>query len=242
MLKIKKFFVDPAKRESTLLLIFTFIFLLFLWERDILFSIPHLTLIAVLVALFGRRLQGWFDRPIIEVDFDPSSDRCLRDAMPINDSVQNFNQFKPKKREYFRLKVTNEGRGVAKKVKIVIDLYYKNNKEVERFEPNCLSWITGDKEIDIASKEVTYINILSQVTDFSNPEELNPEKLFVIRWEIFDKRPRGIAWDRVSQEYLIKTIVHGDNVEAKTYWFKFIPDKNNVFKVGQLKRLKSSPL
>ena len=197
------------------------------------------TFLAILVALFGKRIQDWIDRPIIKVYFELTSDRCFRNAIPIRDDIQEFHDIMTKKRQYFRLKVSNDGKSTAKRVRIILDLYYEDMKEAERFEPNPLRWVTSNTEdIDIANKEITYINLLSQVTEIYEPEGPVPQNLFVIRWEIFNMIPRGIAWDRVSRKYIIKLIVHGDNLEAKTYWLQFIPDTRNIFAIGNLQFIK----
>lgn len=206
------------------------------WNIFISGSAALATFLAVFVALFGERIQDWIDRPKVRVSYWYKSERCFRSAMPIGDIIQNFPNFLPLERRFFRLKVCNEGRQTARRVKVVIDLYYENGELAERFEPNSLEWIAGDQEtIDIASGEKTYINLLSQVTKIEPTAEKIPNNLFVIRWEIFNRTPRGIAWDRESREYLIKLIIHGDNFESITKWFKFIPDKNNIFAIGSLK-------
>lgn len=193
------------------------------------------TFLAVLVALFGKRAQDWIDRPKMRVSYWQESERCFRGAMQINDRIQNFPHI-PLERQFFRLRVSNEGKQTARRVKVVVDLYYENGEPAERFEPNSLRWIASDQEtIDIASQEKTYINLLSQITKIKQNGEKIPSNLFVIRWEVFNMMPRGIAWDRESRDYLIKLIIHGDNFEPSTKWLKFIPDKNDIFAVGSIK-------
>lgn len=202
-----------------------------------LFSPPHLTFFAVVIALFGKRFHDWLDRPVIHIDFNQNSDRCFRTANPFGETIQDFPHLIPETRQYFRLRVTNSGRGTAKRIRVVIDLCYEDMEEAERFEPNCLRWITGEKEIDIASCESVYINLLSQITKVRNSQSAVPNNYFVIRWELFDSTPRGIAWDRRSTTYNIKIIIHGENIIAKTYWFRFIPVPNDIFAVGNLLKL-----
>ena len=231
---MKKYFKSSYKRESALLFTLLIVFIVFLWQKGLLFSSPHLTFLAVVIALFGQRFHNWLDRPVIQIDFDRNSDRCFRSANPIGETIQDFPNLIPETRQYFRLKVINNGRGTAKSVRVLVDLYYEDMKEAERFEPNCLVWITGDKEIDIASGESAYINLLSQITKVINSPNNVPSNYFVIRWGLFDLTPRGIAWDIRSMIYNIKIIVHGDNIGAKTYWFKFVPDSSNIFVIGDL--------
>ena len=234
---MKKYIRPLYWRESFLLSILLAVFIVFLWQKGILFSQPHLTLFAVLIALFGERFHDWLDRPVINIDFDRNSDRCFRSANPLGETIQDFPQFIPETRQYFRLKVTNNGRGTAKSVRALVDLYYEDMKEAERFEPSCLGWITGDKEIDIASGESVYVNLLSQITKITNSSVVVPSNYFVLRWGLFDLRPRGIAWDRRSTTFNIKIIIHGDNIRPKIYWFRFVPDPNNIFAVGNLLKI-----
>ncbi len=206
-----------------------------LLNRQILFSAKFWTFAAVMVALFGQRFNNWLNQPIILVDFDSNSDRCYRNAVLNEDVIQDFGRFTNVTRQYFRLKVSNVGNDTAKKVRMTIDLYYEDGKEAERFEPTCLRWFTQDKEIDIASGETTYINLLSQIIKISESHTRTYAKnLFVIRWEIFDYTPRGIAWDRERRVFNIKLVVHGDNVKARSLWFRFIPEGEDIFKVGKL--------
>lgn len=191
--------------------------------------------VALFIALYGDRLKDWLTRPIIKVMYDQSSDRCFRSMVPLCDVVQEFPQFIPQERQYFRLRVSNEGERTAKRVKVVIDLYYEDKKEAERFEPNALRWVGSNQEtIDIASKEVAYINLLSQITKVNKTHDKIPHNFFVIRWEISNFTPRAIAWDRESRKYLIKLIVHGDNFESKEYWLQFTPNSKDIFAIGDL--------
>jgi len=234
---MKKYFKSSYRRESVLLFLLLIIFLILLWQKGLLLSSPHLTFFAVIIALFGKRFHDWLDRSIIHIDFDRHSDRCFRSANPIGETIQDFPNLIPETRQYFRLKVTNSGRGTAKGVRVIVDLYYEDMREAERFEPNCLSSITGDKEIDIASGESVYINLVSQITKITNQTAVVPSNYFVLRWELFDLRPRGIAWDRRSTIYNIKIVIHGDNITAQTYWFRFTPVPNNIFAIGNLSKV-----
>ena len=232
-------------------IVFVFVVLLFLQDRQILlpllsslfsgqilFSAKFWTFTAVMVALFGVRFNDWLNRPIMSLDFDPNSDRCCRSAVLSQDTIQDFGIFNNVTRQYFRLKVSNIGKSTAKKIRITVDLYYEDGKEAERFEPTCLSWLTREREIDIAGDEVTYINLFSQVIGISETHTISyPKGLFVIRWQVYDTTPRGIAWDRERRIFNIKLVVHGDNVGAKTFWFKFIPEGDDIFKPGKLLKL-----
>jgi len=53
------------------------------------------------------------------------------------------------KKQYFRLSVTNRG-GVARSLKVSVDILDKDRKELKRFEPSTLRWINGKESIDLA--------------------------------------------------------------------------------------------
>ncbi|HPT07792.1 MAG TPA: hypothetical protein PLO85_06590 [Candidatus Omnitrophota bacterium] len=224
------------KRASLVLILGILLFNLAL-KTGYLFSTKFLTFIAILVALFNQRFQDFINAPLINLDFDKNSDRCYRWAMLAEDLIQEWGVFQVE-RQYFRLKVTNNGLGTAKKVRITVELFNKDRNEEERFEPNSLRWLTREKEIDIASGETTYINLLSHVKKIrSTIKQSRPmaNNFFVIRLELFDLlNARGLAWDKDKEIYYLKIIIHGDNVQAKTYWYKYIPDENDMFKPGNL--------
>lgn len=212
-------------------------FLISVWNGKIVFTEKFWTLIAIIVALFGKRFNDWLNRPIIEIDFNENSDRCYRTGVLNNDIIQDFGIMTATTRQYFRLRICNMGNSTAKRVRVAIDLYYENMQEAERFEPNYLRWIAGTQEVDIASHETTYVNLLSQVIKIDNPPAQIPNNFFVIRWEISSRIPRAIAWDRESRIFIIKLIVHGDNIKARTYWFRFTPSKAGIFDAGRLTKI-----
>lgn len=199
-----------------------------------LFSLKFLTFLAIIVALFGKLFRDRLLKPQIEVSFDSNSDRCFRNATVLKDIIQEFPYCLDTKRQYFRLKVANKGRSTAKNVRAIIDVYYEGKEEAERFEPNALKWISGMEKIDIATDETTYVNLLSQVIEIDKILGT----FFPIRFEIANTVPRGLAWDRISKIYIIKLIMHGDNLKAKTYWLKFTPDPKDILKIGKLEFIK----
>lgn len=181
-------------------------------------SIALATFFAVLVALFGERLWRWIDRPKIYLTFDRASDRCFRWADVALDNVQDEERHLNVKRQYFRLKVENKG-GIAKNLRIRVDIL-KGNKELERFEPSTLLWISGREREDLANGESEYTNFISQV--LHSPTKIDNR----LRIEIFNAKERGIAWDRPLDQYNYKIIVYGDNLTPKIFLAKFTPNRN----------------
>lgn len=155
-----------------------------------------------------------------------------------NDAIQEFSRLNVKRQE-FRLKVTNKGFGTAKRVKAIIELFNMNKEEEERFEPNCLRWVSTreSRDIDIAGGETTYVYLLSHIIEILPPDDKKPlgNNFFVIRLELFDLiTPRGLAWDKNNESYYLKVIIHGDNVKAKTQWFKYVHDEEDILRPGEL--------
>lgn len=83
------------------------------------------------------------------------------------------------------MKVENKG-GLARNLRIRVDIL-KGNKELERFEPSTLLWISGREREDLAKGESEYINFLSQV--LYSPTKIENR----LRIELFNAGERGIA-------------------------------------------------
>lgn len=193
-------------------------------------AIVVVTFLAVLVALFSERLWKYMERPKITLSFDKSSDRCYRWADLNENNVQDEGRHRNVRKQYFRLKIANNG-SLAKKLKVKVNIFYKNKKEVDRFEPSSLAWISGDETIDLAKGESEYINFLSQV--IHSPTKIT-NRLTV---EIFDTKPRGIAWDRPLKTYYYRLTVYGENIKPLTYLAKFTANKD-INKPGSIRELR----
>jgi hypothetical protein len=181
------------------------------------------------VALFGETVWDWIKRPKIILKFDKASDRCFRQATVPVDEIQNERDspFKNVERAYYRLKVKNEG-GLAKNVKVKIDIFDSEENEIPYFEPSLLNWISWHEKEDLTKDEENYVNICSQVI---SPCQETLKKVYGqkevtisrrLRIELFDKNPRGIIWDLPLDNYIFKIIVHGDNIkpDPKNFAFK----------------------
>jgi hypothetical protein len=191
-------------------------------------SISAITLSAVIVALFGQRFWDWKDRPKIEINYDEKSDRCYRLAIVYNDEIQEqYSVVSAVSRQYYRLKIKNNGNTTAKGLKVKVELYNNKNKLADRFEPTLLSWVGGVSSVDLASGEDWYVDFLSQVT---GPEAIKNR----LRIEIKDKTPKGIAYDREIVSWILNVSVFGENINqviSKTFIYK--PAKE-YFKPGTL--------
>ena len=181
------------------------------------------TFLAILAALFGEIFREWIKKPKISVKFDQTSDRCFRKAIVPTDSIQpkRGSFFKDVERCYYRLEVRNNG-GLAKNVKLKIDILDSEEKEVQYFEPSLLNWISGKESENLARGEVNYVNICSQVLSHEN--HINRR----LRAELFNTSPRGIIRDLPLDNYIFKITVHGDNFKPKSQQFKFIKPSSNI--------------
>lgn len=164
------------------------------------------TFLVVIVALLGEKFWEWYHQPDIYVKFVEESERCFgREAKVPKDNIQDEGCFCNVIRYYYRLKIENLG-GPAKNAKVKIDVFDTNGKEIERFEPSTLRWISGREREDLAKGETDYINLCSQVKNHENSITKR------LRLELHDlQSPRGISWDLPLRDYLFKVSIHGDN-------------------------------
>jgi len=193
-------------------------------------SIAGSTFLAVIVALFGEKFRRWFDRPRIVLEFNRASERCFRWAIVPRDTLQDQGEFTNVKRQYFRLRVTNQGFTVARKLKAKIELYFSNEDLADRFEPSPLQWISGLEIVDLAPREDEYLNLVSQVMEREDVK-------YKLRIELAYKTPRGIAWDRYLDSWILKVSIHGENIYAPIVrFFRFDPaqEKNQPGKLEEV--------
>lgn len=183
---------------------------------------PVITLLAVLVALYGERFWRWIDSPKIKISFSIDSDRCRRKASVAPDRIQNVGMIDIVERQYYRLRIHNSG-GYAKGLKTKVELLESNMLPPERFEPSSLRWIDGSETINLTKNEDDYINLLSYVT--GTIEVKNP-----IRIELHDlSNLRGIAWDRPMQVWILRVSIHGENLDKglMEHW-RFTPPSDST--------------
>jgi len=181
------------------------------------------TFLAVLVALFGEMFREWIKKPKISLKFDKESDRCFRKATVLEDRIQQVPRqlFNNVERYYYRIEVRNNG-GLAKNVKIKIDIFDSGKKEIQYFEPSTLNWISGEESENLTRGEVNYVNICSQVISHDNV--INRR----LRAELFNTSPRGITQDLPLDNYIFKIIVHGDNFKPIPKNFEFKKPSSNT--------------
>lgn len=186
-----------------------------------------LTFFAVIVALFGEKFWAWFNRPRIKAEFNKKSERCFRSAIVLVDNIQDYGSFSNVKRQYFRLRIANNGRSVARNLKVKIELYDSENNLADRFEPSALNWITGTETINLAPEEDCYLNLISQVIEDTRSIG------YQLRIELANMTLRGIAWDRHLYNWKLKLFIYGENINKPVIkTFDFIP---NGEQIGELK-------
>lgn len=191
--------------------------------------------LAVLVALLIPSINAlikFINRVKIKISFNKYSERCSRKATVINDNIQDTPTYQFIERNYFRLiiKCIN---GLAKNIRVRVDLLDQYFKEVPRFEPCLLRWVIPKEKIDLAKDEYEYINLVSQI--MNEPGIKNR-----VRVEIQDTTPRGIAWDRPLKKYILKVSAFGENFIPVIKYFEFKPASSfKLLTPGNIKEIKS---
>ncbi len=198
-------------------------------------SLTIIATLALIVALFGDRFWQFYKKPKIAVEFNPQSERCFRLAHPKNEPLGRY---------FFRLRVINNGKTEAKRLRAKVELFTSKNKgdnlieisslyPVPYFEPSTLHWITSLEFVDLASDEDWYLDLVSQSVDHSLDKPL--------RIEIFNRNSRGVIWNKPLDEYIIRVVIHGENINKpiKRY-FKFSPntDKDNIGSLSEITNIK----
>ena len=199
------------------------------------FGIMMATFLAVLVALFGETFREWRKRPKISLRFDKKSDRCFKKAGVVEDSLLFESKLKGSyatERCFYRLEIENKG-GLAKNVKVKIDILDSKEKEIQYFEPSTLRWISGREYEDLTREEVNYVTICSQIVSVLGPKNIDARKLeSPLRIEVFDTSfiqiqasgAYGYERGRIDlplDNYIFKTVVCGDNFKPIPKKFKF---------------------
>jgi len=189
-------------------------------------------IVALFIALFGERIRGWIYRPKIALAFDRQNERCFRDATVSPDLIQDEERpFDSTKRQYFRLRVVNQGSTVARKLRAKVELYFDNKSPADRFEPSTLQWVSGLEVVDLAPEEEEYLNLVSQVLE---PKNFNGYRL---RIELASKALRGIAWDRTFDNWILKVSIHGENLYTPIVKFFRFDKPQDKDQPGDLKAI-----
>jgi hypothetical protein len=194
------------------------------------FWVAATVFVALLVPLINK-LFNFINRTKVKILYNKYSERCLRKATVINDNIQDTPTYQFVERNYFRLiiKCTN---GLAKNIRVRVDLLDQYLKEVPRFEPCLLRWVIPKEKIDLVKGEYEYINLISQV--INEPGIKNR-----IRIEIQDTTPRGVAWDRPLKKYILKVSAFGENFSPVIKYFEFKPALSfKLLTSGNLKEIK----
>ena len=194
-------------------------------------SLAVIATIALIVALFGDRFWQFYKRPKIAVEFNPQSERCSRLARPKNEPLGRY---------FFRLRVINNGKTEAKRLRAKVELFTSKNKgddfielsslyPAPYFEPSTLHWITSLEFVDLAPDEDWYLDLVSQSIEHSLDKPL--------RIEIFNRDSRGVIWNRTLDKYIIRVIIHGENITKPVIkYFLFNPSTNSE-NVGSLSEI-----
>ncbi|OGJ16390.1 MAG: hypothetical protein A2632_02850 [Candidatus Pacebacteria bacterium RIFCSPHIGHO2_01_FULL_46_16] len=191
--------------------------------------IAVITLLAVLVALFGNRLWKWFDRPKIIVDFDDNNPEFFHQTeMHIH---QNGQIIKSVPTYYIRLKVTNAGKDTLENAEVVLE---KVIPQQEKFMSLNLSWagfISASNDITrtvrIPRKQSRIIDVIEVMKPQETKElamNLNQNDTDKKRYEAYSKgfrccsiKPNTLSDIFSNGNYVFHFGVYADNAEPKNF-------------------------
>lgn len=187
------------------------------------------TISMALAILYIEIIKPWLQKPRIEIEFKNKPPFCVS-AQPITRNGRLSSNFS----YHIRLKVTNKGKSVAKKLRgklleILTITDEKKEKPIDFFNPVFLHWSSeefarGDlrylNPLDLCYKEYDYLDIV-----FTQEQK---KDLVTICTNPF---PRGcIKWFGIKQTLpLIKRpvfqiVIVGENIEPATQTYKLIWD------------------
>jgi len=108
---------------------------------------------------------GWFQKPKLRLAFSTNTPGCQIDAKSFRDGAMQVT-----KRRFLRMQVKNEGRSLAKDVRVIVTSF-KGPTGVSSSEIYDLFWSNTDNEVktDIPSKSPRFIDICRLWHDQTNP-------------------------------------------------------------------------
>jgi len=175
------------------------------------------TFLAVLVALFGRDLWETRHRPILEITYEQKEPYC-RDVPDLIPS------------RWVRVKVTNRGRGTAKRCKgKMIAVYRADGSLREDRDPMLLHWAgmllqQGLEPLDLAREEYQLLDVVSAGS-------VRRDAALIVA----DPTPAGFAKElEAGQKHTVTVAVYADNAEPVTAEFVITFD-------GDIHSLKMQP-
>lgn len=183
-----------------------------------------ITLLAVLVALFGKWLWDRVNKPIIVFK--------VKNAEPHRIQSSGYGGTLL---WYFRLEVKNIGKTLAKNCYIKINkVYTEEGASVEYFEPDKLKWSNSSRDMRYRDdppniwEEARIQNIPNLIPIFKENEDVSPGDsefcdLFWTRGDkeiVFISKGRRPRYSINKENYIVEIEIFGDNLEPKKGKFR----------------------
>jgi len=171
------------------------------------------TVFAVIVAL--ALALGCFQKPKLEIEFRQEEPYCRK--WPATSDMWAGQIW----RYWIRIKVTNKGKGVAKKCKgKLVDIKkVKDDGSLEQFQPFdpvILRWIDYPENkygpIDLNREEPTYLNII--YTMKPGESEIQKERA-KLAWICGDIEGKGIEGKLPIGKYILTLVIYGENADPR---------------------------
>ena len=180
------------------------------------------TFLAVIIALFNQKFWEWINRPKIKF--------CLSNKPPY--IVQQFGK-SPTWIKYFRFKVINEGKIVAKncQVKLISAEPIGKKLNLPLIEPDKLKWSGAPKDTRYTNDELHPIHKEKIDIHPSNGWEFcdlfRIETTDMIELKFMSSGERKVP---ITDEYIITIEISGDNLKPRTVRIKSsIPSSKNYW-------------
>jgi len=184
-------------------------------------SIAALATVGAVIVALALGL-GWFQKPKLEIEFRQAEPYCRK--WPATSDKWGGNIW----RYWIRIRVTNTGKGVAKKCKgKLVDIKKikddGNLEEIQPFDPVILRWIDYPENefgpIDLNRGEPGYLNVIYTY----EPGESEIQKERAKRaWICGDTEGKGIMDHLPVGNYILTLVIYGKNVHPRPKQYKLI--------------------
>ena len=161
------------------------------------------TLGAVLVALFGPMLWGWWRKPRLEISYEPREPYCRYTWLLERGNPESH---------WVRVKVTNGGRGTAKRCKgKMIAVYRADGSLREDRDSMLLHWAgmlpeQGLEPLDLAREEHQLLDVVHARSDRRDAALV-----------VADPTPAGFPKElEAGQPHRVRLAVYADNADPVT--------------------------
>ena len=177
-----------------------------------------ITLLAVIVALFGNVFWKWLERPKIKFSISNKEPHIIIKYPGII--------------KYFRIKIKNEGKTTAKNCYVKLISVKSVNNNINLIEPDKLKWANAPKDTRYINESNSpihkeYKDIHPGDWEFCDIFKLDGTKLIELKFISSGNRTTDIR-----DEYLITIEISGDNFKPKEATIRTHNSQNNYFGIN----------